>query len=65
MNCLGAKPHLITAANRATPHNSSVNTDMGLIVLGRCTQDPRIPGEIALGQGGHYRAEQSRVAPET
>jgi hypothetical protein len=28
------KPNWITAVNRATPHHGSVNTDVGLIVLG-------------------------------
>ena len=48
------KPDWITAANRATPHDGSVNTDVDLIVLGRRAQNSRILGQISLEQGCHH-----------
>ncbi len=42
------EPDRITVANRATPHDSSANTDVALIVLGRCAQDSRIPTTVDL-----------------
>jgi hypothetical protein len=50
------EPDRITAADRAAPHHSRVNTDVDLIMLGRGAQDARIPREIPLGQGRHHTA---------
>src|SRR5262249_32096855 len=50
------KPDRITAANRATPHYGSINTDVNLIVLGRRPQDSRILRQIPLGQSRHHTA---------
>src|SRR5712691_2448889 len=51
-----AQPHLISAANRATPHDSRVHTYIGPILLHRRAQDPPVRGKIALGQRCHDTA---------
>jgi len=37
------KPDRIASADRASPHDSGVNTDVDLVVLGRSAQDSRDP----------------------
>jgi hypothetical protein len=35
-------PDRITTSDCAAPHYSSINTDIDLVMLGRCAEDPRI-----------------------
>src|SRR2546428_1470113 len=51
-----AQPHRITPANRATPRDSRIHANMGLIVLHRRAQDTGVLREISLGQGRHDTA---------
>ncbi len=39
----------ITSADHATPEHRGIDTHIGLIVLGRSSQDTHILGEISLG----------------
>jgi hypothetical protein len=42
--------------DRASMLDFRVNTHVGLVVLGRRPQDPRIPGQVPLGEGRHHTA---------
>jgi hypothetical protein len=47
-------PDRITTTNCAAPRYSSIDTDVGLITLGRRAEDSWILGEIPLRESGHH-----------
>src|SRR5262245_11783722 len=46
----------VTTADLPVLQHRGVDPNVCTVVLGCCTQDTRIPGEIALGKSGHHAA---------
>lgn len=64
------EPHPITTTDRATLDHVGIDANVDLVMLGRRSQDPRIPREVSLWQRRHHAARaragdaQANVVPK-